>query len=176
MSNIFLIMIQRDNVFCFLIWFLSLLQCPAESWDVVHCFHFLYICKSSRINAQSLKPQTVSRMWCGTMWCLKTQGAINIFITGLVNEEGEIVINALSLGNKLWHSETTSLQSHTSEISMELPDEVCVVFYCFFFSSCAFVILCMDCVVMHFGTSLNNNFSCIISVLRDGQSFTLNHI
>lgn len=92
-------------------------------------FHFLYICKSSQINAQSLKPQTVSRMCCGTMWCLKTQGAINIFITGLVNEGGEIIINALSLGNKLWHSETTSLQSHTSEISMELPDEVCVVFF-----------------------------------------------
>lgn len=65
-------------------------------------------------------------MCCGSMWCLKTQGAINIFITGLVNEGGEIVINALSLGNKLWRSEATSLQSHTSEISMELPNEIWV--------------------------------------------------
>lgn len=32
----------------------------------------------------------------------KTQGAVNIFITRLVNEGGEIIINTLSLGNKLW--------------------------------------------------------------------------
>lgn len=57
---------------------------------------------------------------------LKTQGVINIFITGLVNEGGEIIIDTHSLGNKLWHTEKTSPQSHTSEISMELPNGVWV--------------------------------------------------
>lgn len=75
----------------------------------------------------------------------KTQTVINIFIIRRVNEEGEIIINTLSLGNKLWHGETTFPQSHTSEISMELPNRVSGLLFFLFasFCVCVCVIICV---------------------------------
>lgn len=87
----------------------------------------------------------------------KTQTVINIFIIRRVNEEGEIIIDTLSLGNKLWHGETTFPQSHTSEISMELPNKVSGLlffFICFFLCMRMCDYLCVVCTMLHSGSKV----------------------
>ena len=114
------------------------------------------------ISPQPLKTWTLNKMCCVVMWCLKTQGAVNIFITRLVNEGGEIIINTLSLGNKLWAQwENLPANSHLWNkhgaakwgLGTLLLSAVCV---CVCVCVCVFVCglhLCVVCTMSHFGTS-----------------------